>query len=106
MSKITTDFKKTSNGMQNSSKRLFFNGLVIMSAILFPWWFTCGLAIVGIFIFTSYFELLFVGIFLDSLYSLPHGTVFQVYFFTIIFGISFLLSFWIKEHLTFSNRTE
>lgn len=92
--------------MQTSSKRIIFDVALLCSLLLLPWWATCTLVLVGIFIFMPFFEGIFAGLLLDVLFGGPLGNVWQSYPYTISIGVVFLLSFWITEHLTLSNRME
>lgn len=92
--------------MLSSTKRILFDIALILSTLLLPWWFTCALTLLGVFLFLPFFESVIVGFVLDVLFGGGQGGVFEAYPFTISIGIVFLLSFWITEHLTLSNRME
>lgn len=92
--------------MQSSSKRIVFNVCLLASLVLLPWWFTVILTVIGIFLLFPFFESVCVGLAIDVLFGSGQGGVFEAYPFTISIGVIFLLSFWITEHLTLSNRME
>lgn len=52
-------------------KRAFFDIILFLSIFLFPWWVALVLAIIGLFMFQSFYEFLLVSIVLYLLYSIP-----------------------------------
>ena len=49
-------------------KRVIFDTIVLFSLFLLPWWTSALLAVIGIFLFTQFYEFLFVGVAIYSLY--------------------------------------
>ncbi len=73
-------------------KRLIFD-LVLLGAIFYtPWWVVIPLALVGAFLFPSYYEVIAFGLLVDILYgaaSFPLGGIFGlIAAITIYFGVS------------------
>ncbi len=66
--------------MNTPSKRIFTDALIILSLLFLPWWCTALLVIGGIFIFEWFYEAIFSGFVMDSLYGVPtsffHGFTF------------------------------
>ncbi len=92
--------------MPSSSKRILFDVGLGLSLLLLPWWVTCALTLLGVVVFLPFFVAACVGLLLAVLFGAGQGSLFEAYPFTISIGIVFLLSFWITEHLTLSNRME
>lgn len=68
--------------------RIIFDFILYVSVFLFPWWFALILAIVGLLLFRSFYEIIFLGIVIDSLYNASthrfYGLEFIVTFISII----------------------
>lgn len=72
--------------------------------LFFPWWVVTGLILIGIFLFEAFYEAIVIALFLDTLYGMTVPSLFRTYLFTISISIVFLVSFWIKEHLSFKQN--
>ena len=87
-----------------NKKRIVFDVLLIFATLFFPWWAVVIIVVMGIFIFEAFYEALFSVLFIDTFYSIESSLFFHSYAYTISVGLLFLVSFWIKEHLSLSNR--
>jgi hypothetical protein len=73
---------------------------MIASIIWAPWWLTWGLAIVFLFIFPSYYEILLWGVAYDSLYGLPLPQFWNFpYIFSLSSAILFVISIYLRKLL-------
>ena len=64
------------------------------------WWLTWCLAIGLLFYYPNYFEIIFLGIFYDSLYGIAIPEFWNIkYIFTISSIILFILAFFLKKKL-------
>lgn len=83
--------------------RIFFDLFVFFSIFFFPWWFVSILAIVGLFLFDFYFEILLVGVLLDAIYfpsgSDVHGGILKSAQYTLASVVFFTLTNWAKEKI-------
>jgi len=74
--------------------RILFGIILIISAFIFQWWISFVLSIIGLFYFKHLYEVLAVGIIIDSLYGqgiqLPIFESFN-FIFTLILLIALLL---------------
>jgi len=71
--------------------RIFFGIALILSAFVLPWWISFSLSIIGLLYFKKLYEIIAVGIILDSLY----GTVFNIFGFTFFFTLVLLVAFYV-----------
>ena len=55
-------------------KRILFNIFLFVFIFLLPWWVVLILSIVGLFIFTSFYEFIISSIIIYVLYSVPPDT--------------------------------
>ena len=49
--------------------RIIFGVIIILAAFLTPWWVSLILALFGLFYFDKLYEVVFVGLIIDSLYG-------------------------------------
>jgi len=56
-------------------KRVIFDIVLFLSAFIFPWYFVVLLLLVGIFVFVSFYEFIFVSVIIYSLYSVPSDKI-------------------------------
>lgn len=74
--------------------RILFGIILILSAFLLQWWISFVLSLVGLFYFNKLYEVIFVGIIIDSLYgsgiNIPLFENFN-FFFTIVLIIALIL---------------
>ncbi len=76
-------------------------GLIILISILFgPWWLTWVLAILLLFYYPVYYEIIAWGIIYDSLYGVSLPEFWNIkYIFTIFSIVIFIISLFIKKRL-------
>lgn len=80
--------------------RIFTACLMIASIIWGYWWLTWSLAIIFLFIFPLYYEILFWGVMYDALYGLPLPQFYNLpYIFTISSIILFASAFFLRKIL-------
>jgi hypothetical protein len=73
------------------AKRIIFSIVLIILAFVAPWWIGFILALAGLFYFKGLYEVIAVGIILDSLY----GASFSIFGFNFVFTAFFLIAFYI-----------
>ncbi|HEY4490058.1 MAG TPA: hypothetical protein VJC12_02275 [Candidatus Paceibacterota bacterium] len=78
-------------------KRIFIDILLFVSVFIAPWWFTVILGFILVFLFENFYEVLIIGLIIDSLYGAHSLT------WTIAFSLLFLFSLFVKKHLKFKN---
>ncbi len=70
-------------------KRVVFDVLLISFIFLLPWWVTLIFAILGLFIFVSFYEFLIASVLIYTITSVPESTIFNIhsliYFLIVIF---------------------
>lgn len=75
------------------------SGLIMIACIIWGyWWLMLSAAIIFLFIFNSYYEIIAWGIIYDSLYGLTH-------MFTIVFISLFIIAFFLKKYLFAYGKT-
>ena len=50
-------------------KRIIFDLILLIVVITLPWWISVILAFAGLFYFEKFYEVIFVGLFIDSIYG-------------------------------------
>lgn len=86
-------------------KRIIFDILVFVSAIVAPWWFTAIFSIAVLYYFKNFNEIVLFGLVMDILYGrLSVAFHWYDYKFTLFFLILLLTSYFIKKRLKFYNR--
>lgn len=73
-------------------RRVAYNLMIIIMLITLPWWWAGFFALLGLFIFPKYIEVMFIGMLLDGVYSgyqlgaigLPWATVVGLVGFTVV----------------------
>lgn len=83
-------------------KRIISDFILLSILFFLPWYYGAVLAVVLLFAFKHYWEVIIVGLILDSVYSLS-GVNFYTRFgmFTTIFSVLFVISEIIKPKLRF-----
>jgi hypothetical protein len=71
--------------------RVVFGVVLIISAFVLPWWVSFILSLIGLFSFRRLYEVVFVGIILDSLYPIP----FSIWGFDFIFTLFFIIALYL-----------
>lgn len=85
----------------HTKQRLVADLIVFFSLLYMPWWATLILAILCLFMFEHYFEILIVGVALDSLYNTAwHGYTNVQFILSAICLIVYVISFPLKRRLT------
>lgn len=80
--------------------RIIFGILLLISIIYGYWWLTWCFALLLLFYYPVYYEIIALGIIYDSLYSVPLPQFFNVeYVFTIFSLLIFAVSLFIKKRL-------
>ena len=82
--------------IKKNAPRIFFDILLFSLAVFAPWWISIFFAIVGSIIFKNYFEIFFVGLWLDAV---PMDNILPIPFFISIFTI--LIFFCYKKIRTY-----
>lgn len=67
---------------------------LLLSVIIFPWWFYMLLSITTLFYFDDFYEIIFIGLAIDSLYTTELKNILIALFF-------FIISIYIKKSLIF-----
>lgn len=77
------------------------SGIIILGIIIWGyWWLTWSLAIIFLFLFPIYFEIIVFGIIYDALYGVALPGFWNIdYIFTIVSIVLFLFSLIIKKRL-------
>lgn len=74
--------------------------LILLSILYLPWWFTAFLALLGIFLFKNFYEVVFAGFLLDLLYGTAVKEFYGIWFiFTAFFLILFILMERLKKNI-------
>lgn len=75
--------------------RVLFGIFLIISAFIFPWWISIFLSVIGMFKFKNLYEVIVVGIIIDSMY----GSILNIFGFEFIFTIALILTFYLVSVL-------
>ncbi len=90
--------------MSKSNQRFFrivSFAVVLASLIWGYWWVTWSLAIIFLFLFPLYYEIIAWGVIYDALYGLQLPQFYNFpYTFTLASFIFFILAFFLKKYLT------
>jgi hypothetical protein len=85
--------------------RIFVDILLILSLFIFPWWLVLILATIALFIFPAFYEILFLGVLMDSLYNAPIARFHQVEFVvTLVTAFLFVIAEILKRRLRFYTQ--
>lgn len=81
------------------AKRIIFDFVLIIFAITLPWWVSLVLALAAIFYFEKFYETIFIGLIIDSIYG--SSVVFSAfpYLITTISAVFALLIIHFKKNL-------
>lgn len=93
---------RDNRGIKQLLIRLSADILLCVSLLFFPWWISASLAVVFLFAFRSYYEVLAFGFIYDSLYATALPT-FQFFSFpvSVISALAFLLVYMLRDRLVF-----
>jgi len=89
--------------MNNKAKRIFLDSILFLSIFFLPWWITLIIGGALVYFFDSFFEILIVGLVLDTLYGIGNQGVLLGLPLTLSLSIFFLVSFLVKEHFVFNQ---
>ena len=79
--------------------------IVILIALVFtPWWVTVILAVIGLFLYSNYVEIILWFLALDMYFTPPHFTLAGIGILTISALIALPLVAYLKQHLVFYTR--
>lgn len=83
-------------------KRIIFDLVLFLIIILLPWWCSAALAIVGLFVFPFYWEIIFAAFLLDNYYLLETNFwSWEAHIFGLVSIIILLLAKPLKDRLKF-----
>jgi len=82
--------------LNNKTVRIVSAVIVIASILWGWWWLTWVLAIILLFVFPSYYEIIFFGVMYDALYGLPLA---QFSYFPYVFTVSSVVLFFVSSGL-------
>ena len=71
--------------------------IIVFTATTLPWWVSLLIAIVCTFYFNSYYEIIAFGFFMDTIFG-------SSFFLTIVTILIFILSFPIKNRISFYDQ--
>ena len=80
--------------------RIVSDILLLVMAFLVPWWLFAPLALVALFFFGQYIEIIVFGFLLDCVYGTGKG--FDISLFTILGFFLFLIQLFMKEKMRLS----
>lgn len=85
--------------------RIIVDIIIIILAFVAPWWLAMILAAAACFYFSRYFEIVFVGFIIDSLYNAPVRAMAFFQFFTALLGLVILvIAEEVRRRTRFQNR--
>ncbi len=76
-------------------KRVLYGAFLIISAFILPWWIPVIFSLIGIFYFDNLYEIIFVGLIIDTLY----GSNLSLIGLDIVFTISLTLALYILTNV-------
>ncbi len=71
--------------------RIFYTLLLFCLLPFFPWWAIVSLALIGLFIFSNYWEVIFIFLLYDLMIGLPLGWLDTQFTFTVAFSVVYLI---------------
>jgi hypothetical protein len=80
--------------------RIIAGIFIFLALVLLPWWMTFIFLLIAVIYFNFYYEAVFAGFLLDSLYGSPN--FFSKFIFTLIFGLLILVIEFLKKRLRFN----
>ncbi len=84
-----------------TKRRLLSICVLCVSLFFLPWWATVVFSLGFLLLFSTPYEVIAVGFFLDYLYRIPSDSFVRSHIFFLTGGLLVLLSYLIKEHFTF-----
>jgi hypothetical protein len=90
---------------RTAAQRIVFDIFLVISLLLMPWWATLGVAFILLLYFPSFYEILFVGVFLDILYH-PARLVFpQSFLASIVCFFSLIIATTLRTRIAIDGST-
>jgi len=87
-----------------TKSRILTDGLLFVSAFVFPWWLAVVAALVLSFYYSNFIELMAVGFVLDSIYSVSGAGLFDIpYTLTGVTIVLFIIIRFLKMRMVFHN---
>ncbi len=84
----------------SGKKRIIFDVFVFLSILFLPWWFSITTMFFGLVAFKNYYEILFFGLLIDSLYGIKKDFFFNLPFVGFLLGlVSLIVVDWARERL-------
>jgi hypothetical protein len=85
--------------------RIFIDIILVILAFIAPWWIPFAIGIILLFVFRTYWELIILGLIIDTFYNAPVDRFYNVQFIlTILAIISVIISIHLKARLRFFNQ--
>ena len=73
-------------------RRVIFDVVLILSIFLLPWWISAVGAIVGIFVFRSFYEFIVTFLIIYALFAVPEGRIIaSPYWFSICISLIYIV---------------
>lgn len=83
-------------------RRIAVDVFLLIAAFLLPWWATIALAAAAALVFARFYEIIFIGIIIDSLYSTPVAEFYRFQFAVTLLAIIVLVATeFLKSRLKF-----
>ncbi|HEY4510421.1 MAG TPA: hypothetical protein VJJ73_01125 [Candidatus Paceibacterota bacterium] len=84
-------------------KRILADSAIIAGVAVFPWYVIFPIAVIFVFLFHNFFEIIALGFLIDGLYSVPSGNIFYGHFgvFTVLGLVGVVASEYVKTKLFF-----
>jgi hypothetical protein len=83
--------------------RVLVSIAILGAIIIAPWWVFAIMALVSVFLFKKYYEIIVLGFIFDLIYGLPintlEGNFIDIIRFSLIFTISSVVVFFVVERL-------
>lgn len=72
--------------------RLLLSLSILLSILFLPFWISVVLSLIGIFYFSFFWESVFLLFLSDILYGVKEEKLFNIYFFSFVFSLLFLIA--------------
>lgn len=89
--------------MSLNHKRIAYDLFLLLSLLLLPWWVSSLLLLLGLCLFSSWYECLIGALILDTLFNPSDGSFLHSFFFTLSASGLFLLSWYLRERVLLSR---
>ncbi|MEK7572358.1 MAG: hypothetical protein AAB493_00680 [Patescibacteria group bacterium] len=87
--------------------RIFASILLLFSILFLPFWVSVILALLGMLYFSLFYEAVVLFLLSDLLYGAPEARLFNIFFFSFILSIIFLLVIeFLKKKLKFYKKNQ